>query len=979
MEGYSTFKRGSEWRKWDLHFHTLGTNKNDQFTSSDFDSFCVTLFKKAIQNEIAVLGVTDYFSIDNYKKVVLFAQNIESNANFDADEREKVKDIFILPNVELRMLPVTDSGRLVNIHFLFNPSYVADLDNDFFSTLKHHDGTGSDHKMNRHGFISLGKSLDPAITDDEAAYKKGVESFVLSHEQIKDLLNSNSKLRKNSLVAVSNSSTDGASGLQKHYDLFENEVASNLQGVRKTIYYLSDCVFSSNPSDHDYFLGKKVDDEETVIRKCGSLKPCIHGSDAHKEDELFNPEGNRFCWIKADPTFEGLKQILYEPEDRVKIQAFRPDVKNARHVISSVQFKDASSELFSSTPILLNENLNSIIGGKSAGKSLLLYSIAKSIDPEQVEKTQDRLGFQGYSFSSTYDFEVEWQSGAIDKLTDTTEVNQKIIYIPQLYINYLVERDNKKDLNTLVESILLQDTEFRTFYGDQMKLIADLNTNIDSLLRNYLNTRIEWGKLYAKSKDLGKAEAIQKAVEAIQKAINEGQKLSNLNEEEFKKYNELLEQKSKLQIQLTKLDAQKSVLESIVAEVQANKGRLLGSETPGHSDVKGSVDRFIDQLAEVPEEINQIKQKLGEDYDQMISNLTAMILELKIEERTKATNDAIVKTNTDLKPYLDKIAGQKELQKLAENLEKENRKYSEAVALEKQMQTIASDYHNLRSTISGHLSNRVNLYKAIMQRVNETRNDIGSGVTLECRLVFKKEDFPLFHQANKASIGKDNADWNSLYAGELVNYEAIPDFFAKPLIVRQQENILTETGASAISIPLRQSSSHEEVLQGLVKDSFILDYTVTYKGDDLLRMSPGKKGTVLLILFLQISSSEYPILLDQPEDNLDNRTIYELLCRMIKEKKKERQIIMVSHNANLVVSTDSENIIVANQAGQDGEGSTSQFRFEYVNGSIEFTFPENPLESNVLLKQGIREHVCDILEGGDEAFKQRERKYALTN
>lgn len=62
--------RGSEWRKWDLHIHTKNTSKNDQFASVDFDAFCVTLFKKAIEKDIKAIGVTDYFSIDNFKKVI---------------------------------------------------------------------------------------------------------------------------------------------------------------------------------------------------------------------------------------------------------------------------------------------------------------------------------------------------------------------------------------------------------------------------------------------------------------------------------------------------------------------------------------------------------------------------------------------------------------------------------------------------------------------------------------------------------------------------------------------------------------------------------------------------------------------------------------------------------------------------------------------------------------------------------------------
>jgi ABC-type lipoprotein export system ATPase subunit len=127
---------------------------------------------------------------------------------------------------------------------------------------------------------------------------------------------------------------------------------------------------------------------------------------------------------------------------------------------------------------------------------------------------------------------------------------------------------------------------------------------------------------------------------------------------------------------------------------------------------------------------------------------------------------------------------------------------------------------------------------------------------------------------------------------------------------------------------------------------------------------------------LELSSSENPILIDQPEDNLDNRTIYDLLCQMVKTKKKKRQIIIVTHNANLVVNTDAENIIVANQEGQDLSSETSGHRtkFEYINGPIELSF-KNGRSRGILTKVGIKQHICDILEGGSEAFKLREQKY----
>ena len=92
-------------------------------------------------------------------------------------------------------------------------------------------------------------------------------------------------------------------------------------------------------------------------------------------------------------------------------------------------------------------------------------------------------------------------------------------------------------------------------------------------------------------------------------------------------------------------------------------------------------------------------------------------------------------------------------------------------------------------------------------------------------------------------------------------------------------------------------------------------------------------------------------------------------------------VIIVTHNANLVVGTDSENVIVANQMGQNETTSTQKHRFEYVNGPIEHSFKiedeNDPYYNDELRRQGIREHICDILEGGQEAFRIRERKYGL--
>ena len=96
----------------------------------------------------------------------------------------------------------------------------------------------------------------------------------------------------------------------------------------------------------------------------------------------------------------------------------------------------------------------------------------------------------------------------------------------------------------------------------------------------------------------------------------------------------------------------------------------------------------------------------------------------------------------------------------------------------------------------------------------------------------------------------------------------------------------------------------------------------------------------------------------------------------MKDKKIDRQIIIVTHNANLAVSTDAEQIIVANQEGQVHGKDNREFSFEYVTGTLEYSYKDESAKG-ILYQMGIREHVCDILEGGQDAFENREKKYGF--
>ena len=143
-------------------------------------------------------------------------------------------------------------------------------------------------------------------------------------------------------------------------------------------------------------------------------------------DRMFCPDNDRFCWVKADATFEGLQQVLYEPEDRVRIQRNRPEDKDEHQIIDHIIFEDTD---FPSTPIFLSEGLTAIIGGKSTGKSILLRHIAKGVDQKQVDEREKGAVGSGSKLNITA--KTVWKDGVSGE--------RKIIYIPQSWLNRIVD------------------------------------------------------------------------------------------------------------------------------------------------------------------------------------------------------------------------------------------------------------------------------------------------------------------------------------------------------------------------------------------------------------------------------------------------------------------------------------------------------------------------------------------------------------
>ena len=306
--------------------------------------------------------------------------------------------------------------------------------------------------------------------------------------------------------------------------MFENEKNSQLDAIRKAIYSISHAIFSSNEKDKKYFLGKGVDCEDIVKKKCGSIKPCIHGSDAHSEEKLFSPDNDLFCWIKADPTFEGLKQIIYEPESRVYIGRNYP--QHTLNTIDTIKFNiPNNSTVMNHTFCFQSQNkdyylspyLNCFIGGRGAGKSTILNFLGiRSINPDSSKSFWQNLEPNGFDTNNSAHFQVVGTEhfefigqSEIDKFA-----KDKVIFTQAIY-------DRTKQYS---------ENSFREYEEDILKFQKNLDSIISTIFELKLveNNRINKEKekrTLEKSMEILNNDEYKNNVSEIQ---NNAKKLENL-------------------------------------------------------------------------------------------------------------------------------------------------------------------------------------------------------------------------------------------------------------------------------------------------------------------------------------------------------------------------------------------------------------------------------------------------------------------
>jgi len=951
--------RGSLWRRWDLHFHTRASF---DYRDASIGPERLVAYLKA--QGLSVVAVTDHHFID----VPAFREM----------QRVAGDELTLLPGLELR----SELGGGESVHYIGIFPEDSDLE-DIWTKLQ-----------------SLKVSpADVATIGNDRIYVP----FVAGATRIRDLgglVTVHAGRKTNSIENISNA------------DEFKQAVKADL--AKEHIDIL------------DVASLRDADEYRTIVFPyIGHHLPLVISSDNHDAKAY----ATRIpFWVRADPGFRGLIQLINEPDGRGFLGDEPPLLARVRQrttkIIESVRFagtqrRTPDQEWFAGA-IPFNPGMVAIIGSKGGGKSALTDTVGllgnsrseadfSFLSAERFLEPKSNLGRM---FEAT----ITWQSGAEATSTLGAGVNETlpelVKYIPQSYLERICT-----EFGTSTDSTF--DRELRAVIYSHVPPADRLEKPTVSELIEYLTEETQ-----------GRIEG---TLEALRQLNIEIVRLEDMTAPEFRAQLEAMLTQKQTEIEAHReaeppavlapdqdaeaKEAARGVVERIQAlreEISALDDQVAQTATAARSAAAriASADRLLTRLAGLQRQFDVFQAESADDAAvleiaiETVATLTVDRLPIETirassaatrqvaaealdagregsvahqlgEKRTalEAATNELDGPSRRFEAYQEETAawGTRLAQLIGpiEDPESEAGLTARLGALDGVPDRLTAAYERRRIQVADVFEAKLSLlaeYRRLFAPVQvfiETHPiareqqalQFDASIVPNHRI---SELLDLVHQGKKGSFAGDAEGRD-----RLTSLVAEADFSNVDGVVAFVSTLADQLWTDHREMPPRPMRLRDQLRQG-VEPTQIYDlifglehleprFELTWNGRNLDQLSPGERGSLLLVFYLLIDLRDEPLMIDQPEENLDNETITALLIPAVKAARERRQIIMVTHSPNLAVVCDADQVI---HARIDRTGGN---RITYTTGSI-----ENP---------EITPHVVDVLEGTMPAFMNRGAKY----
>ncbi|MGL2448888.1 TrlF family AAA-like ATPase [Helicobacter pylori] len=818
--------------------------------------------QKLCDSQIDCIGLTNYFKFNEKE--------------FDLKEKIEKKGIKVFYNLEVRLDYQNKEDQCLDFHIIFSDKVTQQEIDNFLKNADANVG-GTEKKL----------------ADLE---KDDFDKAVVNFDQLLECLEKESlKLRGKYLLGFlsrghgnsRSSSNDKKITNKSHFLIHSSDSQQNLK------------------KDREFWL------------ECN--KPLLQSSDAHKEEQI----GKKCTWIKAEKTFEGLKQIIYEPKTRVSIDENKPQdplykIDYVRlHFDGEVKITNEKGEIpfyyagFNET-LFFSPYFTCVIGGRGSGKSTLLQLIASAIKNKSFVK--------GLELETKKYIEIQPDIDIVDSVeylaqNEVEEFATNVSKFTEAIFNRMDSKSSGK-LKELEKQITKGIEKFdeqiacwqeKTKLEEQLKESEKIRKKYQNIIntftdKNYLDKKRQIAKTREALIDLKQSkEGFLTFIKELKRVVNFESKENMEEKNSYDKAYNQLEQDICKKIEEIDADIKNGCFKSDEEKIEK-----LESE---HQTLLQEIGEFLKEKGVSDESIGDIR-----NANYHLANIKMDIADLK-RERKENANKIEGFSYEDMDKNIKEFKNQ-----INEELNKINSVFEEISKNHKEVKPITIEY-----------------------RLNE---DVFEGVFEDFDKLVDKGFNIQKHQSKIKEYLKEIGLKDII---DMQHAEFIKELDSR---IENKKAAFYETMMDVFNREIHFQIYRLLILKHLRNVEKYKIFEVRYDKRALNETSFGQRCTAVLVVLLSLGNN--PIIIDEPEAHLDSALIAKYLVTLIKERKQERQIIFATHNANFVLNADAELII----------------QLKNENNKI-------IAQSFTIESDGYRDDLLK-LEGGEEAFKNRERKYGIT-